>query len=354
MHLVTLNCGSGTVRHALFEADREGVRARERRTVEVADDYRSALRGVLDGLPVRPEAVAHRVVHGGLRFRRPVRIDASVEDELRRLGPLAPLHNPRALEGIDVFRALGAPQVAVFDTAFHETLPARAWRYALPGDLPPEVRRYGFHGIACQDAVRRYASWVGTPEPTVVVLHLGGGCSATAVRKGCSIDTSMGFTPLEGLAMGTRCGDLDPGILLYLLRRGTSLDAVERLLWKNSGLQGLARSRDVRDLLPRGDPEARLALEILAYRARKYIGAYLAALDGAEAVLFTGGMGENQPEIRRRILDGLQWAGLVLDPGRNEKGTGRITTDASTLHAYVVPTDEERVIAEEALRCLNG
>ena len=229
------------------------------------------------------------------------------------------------MEGIEATLGLGVPLVAAFDTAFHRTLPQRAWRYALP-ELPG-VRRYGFHGWSHRSVTERYAALSGNPLPTIVTLHLGSGCSATAIQRGQSIDTSMGYTPLEGLVMGTRPGDLDPGILTHLLQQGMTLDRLRRLLHLESGLQGLAGSQDMRELLRRDDEKAVAALEIFCYRILKYVGAYLTILGGAEAIVFTGGIGENSPEIRRRICEGLSWVGLEMDGFRNARGEERISAE---------------------------
>jgi acetate kinase len=244
---------------------------------------------------------------------------------LRELGPLAPLHNGPALEGIQATLGLGVPLVAAFDTAFHRTLPQRAWRYALP-ELPG-VRRYGFHGWSHRSVTERYAELSGNPLPTIVTLHLGSGCSAAAIQRGQSIDTSMGYTPLEGLVMGTRPGDLDPGILTHLLQQGMTLDRLRRLLHRESGLQGLAGSQDMRGLLRRDDEKAVAALEIFCYPILKYVAAYLTILGGAEAIVFTGCIGENSPEIRRRICEGLSWVGLEMDGFRNALGEERISAE---------------------------
>jgi acetate kinase len=232
-------------------------------------------------------------------------------------------------------------------------LPERAFRYAIPRSAPDEVRRYGFHGLSHQYLVERYAELTGSAKPTLVTLHLGGGASAAAVSAGVSIDTSMGMSPLEGLVMGTRAGDLDPAVVLDLLARAGSVAALEEILNEGSGLQALAGDSDMRVLLARDDPEARLAVEIFCYRARKYVGAYLAALGGAEAIVFSGGIGENSPEIRRRIAGRLEWFGLELDEALNRAGAGRISTARSRLHAYVIPTDEELLMARQALAALE-
>jgi acetate kinase len=290
------------------------------------------------------------VVHGGDRLPDVVKIDIRVLNQLRELSSLAPRHNGPALEGIETTLGLGVPLVAAFDTGFHRTLPERAWRYALP-ELPG-VRRYGFHGWSHRSVMERYAELSGNSLPTIITLHLGSGCSAAAIQDGRSIDTSMGYTPLEGLVMGTRPGDLDPGILTHLMEQGMPLDRLRRLLHQESGLQGMAGSHDMRELLSRDDAAAAMALEIFCYRVLKYVGAYLMILGGAEAVVFTGGIGENSPEIRRRICLGLQWMGLELDPTRNDRGEECISTQTSQVAAYAIPTEEERVIAREAWRLL--
>jgi acetate kinase len=254
------------------------------------------------------------------------------------------------------------PMVAVFDTAFHATMPEHAYRYAIPYELSVRhgLRRFGFHGISYEFVLGRYCRLAGVPssEATLVALHLGNGASAAAIRNGRSVDTSMGFTPLEGLVMGTRSGDLDPALVGHLARReNVSVDEVERWLNDRSGLLGLAGgSRDMRDLVARRDDDARarLAVEVFCYRARKYLGAYLAALGGARAVVFTGGIGENSPEVRAGICGDMDWCGLRLDPALNGEARGRegrISTRDARLAAWVIPTDEELVIAREtALR----
>jgi acetate kinase len=290
------------------------------------------------------------VVHGGDRLGDVVRVDIPLLNQLRELGSLAPLHNGPALEGIEATLGVGVPMIAAFDTTFHRTLPPRAWRYALP-DLPG-VRRYGFHGWSHRSVTERYAELSGNPLPTIITLHLGSGCSATAIQRGRSVDTSMGFTPLEGLVMGTRPGDLDPGILMHFVQQGMTSDRIRTLLNCESGLQGLAGTSDMRELLGRTDDAARLAVEIFCYRVLKYAGAYWAVLGGADAIVFTGGIGENSPEIRRRVADGLAWTGLEMDERRNAAGEERISSLSSRPAAYSIPTDEERLIAREACRLL--
>jgi acetate kinase len=354
VRVLVINCGSATLKYKLFAERGDALEVLAGATVEVRDDegYHARTEHAMAALPARPDVIAHRVVHGGGRLPEVVRIDAEVLRILREVTPLAPLHNGPALQGIEATREAGVPLVAAVDTAFHVTLPEHAWRYAIPA--PPGVRRYGFHGWSHRCVTERYAALADSPEPTIITLHLGGGCSAAAIQRGHSVDTSMGYSPLEGLVMGTRAGDLDPAILTHLLREHVPLPRLEQMLNHEAGLTALAGTADMRELLKREDATAKLAIEIFCYRARKYVGAYLAVLEGAEALVFTGGIGENAPEIRRRICEGFAWAGLTLDPTRNLGQGPRISTDASRLAAYAIPTDEERLIARETLRLLRG
>ena len=316
-------------------------------------------------------AVGHRVVHGGERFTHSVVITDEILDGIEDCIELAPLHNPANIKGIMAAREVfgpGLPQVAVFDTAFHQTLPAHAYLYAMPYQLyrRHRIRRYGFHGTSHRYVAYRYRQLLGhaREQTNVITLHLGNGCSAAAIRAGDSIDTSMGLTPLEGLVMGTRCGDIDPAIIDFIsLKEGLSVQEVETLLNKQSGLIGISGlTNDMRELLDEAhennDRRARLAIEIFCYRARKYIGAYLAAMGGADAVIFTGGIGENSAEIRARICEGLEWMGLALDAERNAAHIGGreglISREGSKLAAYVIPTDEELLIARDTVRCVRG
>lgn len=317
------------------------------------------------------DAVGHRVVHGGEGFAHSVLVDDEVIRQVEATIELAPLHNPYNLKGIEAVRELlgsAMPQAAVFDTAFHQSIPDHAYLYAIPYSLyrRHRIRRYGFHGTSHRYVAYRYRQLTDTTreKTRLVTLHLGNGCSACAISAGDSVDTSMGFTPLEGLVMGTRSGDVDPAILDYIAEKeGYSLPQVESLLNKQSGLLGISGlTSDMRELLAEAeehdDRRAWLAIEIFCYRVRKYIGAYLAALDGAEAIVFTGGIGENSPQIRSRILSGLSWMGVELDPSANRgmRGgkAGRISRDGSRLAAWVVPTDEELLIARDTVRLLEG
>ena len=312
-------------------------------------------------------AVGHRVVHGGTRFTEPVLVDADVEAAIEELIPLAPLHNPANLAGIRALRAQlpNVPQVAVFDTAFHATIPAVASTYALPPSVAARygVRRYGFHGTSCQYVTGRAASFLGvaTDEVNLVICHLGNGASATAVAGGRSVDTSMGLAPLEGLVMGTRSGDLDPAIPFHLIRSGLDPTDVETLLTKQSGLKGLAGVSDMREVRNRataGDEAARLALDVYAYRIRKYLGAYLAVVPGVQAIVFTAGIGENDARLRSEVCVPLSHLGLRLDAAANAAAVGptkpAVVDDGSgPIRVLVVPTDEESEIASQAARVVS-
>ncbi len=312
-------------------------------------------------------AVGHRVVHGGDLFAEPVLVDDRVLGAVEDLVPLAPLHNPANLEGMRVALRLfpEVPQVAVFDTAFHQTMPEHAYTYAVPISWRDEhrIRRYGFHGTSYAFVSRRAAELLGRPvgDTNLVVLHLGNGASAAAIRGGRSIDTSMGFTPLEGLVMGTRSGDLDPAIHGHLHRElGWSLDRIDHALYRESGLLGLAGANDFREVTRRraaGDAAATLAFDVYAYRVRTYVGAYYAALGELHAVVLTGGVGQHSPALRAAALGGLEGLGIVLDPARNDARSAdarRVSTDGSDVAVLVVPTDEEWEIARQALAVVRG
>jgi acetate kinase len=290
-----------------------------------------------------------------------------VIDRIKSLNYLAPLHNPPSIKAIRAVRSIlgiNVPQVVIFDTAFHHFLPEWASKYAIPIEIAEKyhIRRYGFHGIAHRYMTERFSSMTSTPlnQTRVITLQLGNGCSVAAIKDGISVDTSMGFTPLEGLIMGTRAGDMDPSIIGFLMRQGEiSIDEIENLLNKKSGLLGISgRTQDMRELLKaegQGDKCSALAVNMFCYRVRKYIGAYLAVLGGTQAVIFGGGIGENSPDIRNRICNGMDWCGLMLDIDLNSNMIGiegRISKDKSKIHAYVIPVDETIIIARETVRCL--
>jgi acetate kinase len=315
-------------------------------------------------------AVGHRVVHGGEFFTDSVLITDDVVRGIENCIELAPLHNPTNLRGIRAMRDLlgpQIPQVAVFDTAFHHSLEERSYLYAIPYHLylRYRIRRYGFHGISHRYMGHRYRTIrnLAREQTNIVSLHLGNGCSAAAIRAGRSVDTSMGMTPLEGLVMGTRSGDVDPAILGFIAsKEGLSIHEVETMLNKQSGLLGISGlTHDMRvlqkEVSSHDDRRAKMAIDIFCYRIRKYIGAFLAAMGGADAIVFTGGIGENSHEVRAKICEGLEWAGLSLDAEKNQKTMGvesMISCEHSRLAAYVIPTDEELLIARDTARCILG
>ncbi|HET9728969.1 MAG TPA: acetate kinase [Acidimicrobiia bacterium] len=408
MHILVLNVGSSSVKFQLIDTDGSAIAAAQDRrlargqieriggeaivTLAANDqrptksavtirDHAAAVEHIItwlasqtSGVPISSvaeiEAVGHRVVHGGERFTHSTRVDDDVWRELEELIELAPLHNPHNLRGITAARAVlgpGVPQVAVFDTAFHHSLPETAFVYGIPYQLYRRyrVRRYGFHGTSHRYIAYRYRQLTQkTREATkIITLHLGNGASACAIVGGSSVDTSMGFTPLEGLVMGTRSGDLDPAILDFVsAKEGLSLREVDTLLNKQSGLLGVSGlTADMRELLAEdaehGDRRARLAVDLFCYRVKKYIGAYLAAMNGADAVVFAGGIGENSPEVRARICRDLEWLGIDVDAARNNQivGTeGRIDREGSRVNLWVIPTDEELLIARDTWRVVTG
>lgn len=312
------------------------------------------------------QAVGHRVVHGGEKFRDPTVIDDHVIDDIRALIPLAPLHNPANLLGIEAIRKHypHVPQVAVFDTAFFRDLPARAYRYALPDDLYRQhnLRRYGFHGTSHYYVAHRAADHLQQPITSLrlITLHLGNGASAAAIRDGTCIDTSMGMTPMDGLIMGTRCGDLDPAVHFYLARRlNLNLDEIENLFNKNSGMKGLCGTQDMREvhqLANDGDKQAQLAIEMYCYRICKYIGSYYIILGGLDALIFTAGVGENDALIRQSICTQLAVLGISLDPDKNQSGTPQVTDisgKSSKIKVLVIATDEELEIAQQTVAALK-
>lgn len=411
MNVLVLNCGSSSVKFQIVETDLRrieedsdrrlargylerigshsliGFQAEGRpRVVEDAPlrDHRAAIDRILrwvvsedsgiDGIASLGDihAVGHRVVHGGERLVRSSRIDRHVVEQIEECIELAPLHNPANLRGIRAATELlgeGVPQVAVFDTAFHSTMPETAYLYAIPYSLyrRHRIRRYGFHGTSHRYLAYRYRKMLGIEREQVnlITLHLGAGCSACAIRRGESVDTSMGFTPLEGLVMGTRSGDVDPSVLEFLSHKeGMSLGEIDTLLNKQSGLLGISGlTSDMRDLLAEeaenGDRRARLAIDLFCRRVRRYVGAYYTELGGTDALVFTGGIGENSPPVRERICGGLGVLGLEIDPERNAAALGgtqpqEISRDGSRLKAYVIPTNEELVIARDTVRVVEN
>lgn len=367
MKLITVNSGSSSLRLSVFYREGQALRlahAAHYSTTEIFDsDQFSRLLDGLDALDA--DMVIHRIVHGGDKLQSTCRVDDRVEAEIERLVPLAPLHNNSSLALIRYCRKLLANdviQLAAFDTAFYSHLPRVASTYALPKALCRQlgIRRYGFHGLAHR------AMWSGwcsqkpysSADGKVITLQLGSGCSITAIDRGTAIDTSMGFTPLEGLVMATRAGDIDPGLIVYLQREGhISPDELDRILNRESGLLGVSgHSSDMRALLDADDPASRLAVDIFCYRIRKYLGAYLAVMGGCDAILIGGGIGENSPVVRSRIFDTLGWFGIAIDESANQDCNGKVSAihaPRSRCEVWVMPVDEAEVLAGEAVEFLN-
>jgi acetate kinase len=375
MHVLVVNCGSSSVKAAIVDPA-SGRHVEDHVVQRIGDaDTSAALEAALVALRVadRPiDAVGHRVVHGGARFVHPTSVDGEVLDALEALVPLAPLHLPANLAGIRAAMALlpDVPHVAVFDTAFHATLPPRAWRYALPTEPCDRygVRRYGFHGPSHAWVAERAAAWLDTPlaDLRVITCHLGNGCSVAAVECGRSVETSMGMTPVEGLVMGTRSGDVDVGALLHLARaEGLDLDGIDALVNRASGLTGLSGvGNDFRDIEGRaaaGDARCRAAINVFTHRLRKYIGAYAAVMGGVDAIVFTGGIGQNSALVRHRAAQRLEFLGARIDEDRNRDArvdpaapVSEISSDGSRCRLLVVATDEAASIARQAADEVRG
>ncbi|WP_026611000.1 acetate/propionate family kinase [Methylocaldum szegediense] len=387
--VLVLNSGSSSVKYRLFDLDVErvlvsGVIERigessvgppDGNGEESFADHRQAIAEVMRKLRESGElldsnelyAIGHRVVHGGEIFRSSVIVDDAVIEAIRAAFPLAPLQNPPNLLGIEVCRELwpGVPQVAVFDTAFHLSMPPHAYRYALPDTFYRDhgIRRYGFHGTSFAYVAKRAAAYLGRPLESCnfIALHLGNGASAVAIKRGRSVDTSMGMTPLAGLIMGTRCGDIDPGVLLYLINSGICSTAdLDWLLSRNSGLKGLVGANDMREILrlaAAGDGDACLAVEMYCYAIKKYIGGYLAILGNIDALIFTAGIGEHAAPIRYKVCSGLEPCGIAIDIRKNAVDPNE-TAELQAVHSrtkiLIVPTDEELEIAREAAAVMDA
>jgi len=397
MNILVINCGSSSIKYQLINREKRKALAKGllekigkanswqihhiggkvvKKQDEVAN-YEEGLESILALLLDKKRgvikdaseisAVGHRVVHGGEDFFHSVLIDDEVVKTIKSYISLAPLHNPPNLAGIKAARSLlpDAPQVAVFDTAFHQTLPEKAFLYALPYQYYEKykIRRYGFHGTSHRYIAERAAKFLKKPlkELKIITCHLGNGCSITAIDKGKSIDTSMGFTPLEGLVMGTRCGDIDAAAVLFLMEKENLTTAqMDNLLNKQSGLLGISGiSNDLREVqkwVVKGDQRAKLTLEVFAYRIKKYIGAYSAVLGGLDALIFSAGIGENEANIRDKVCQGLEFLGVYLDKKKNRassKASRFISTESSPAKILVIPTNEEEMIAEETWRVVN-
>jgi acetate kinase len=358
--LLVINCGSSSLKYELRERGERiagetirDVSSHGQATEEAIERLRQ------EGRLEHVEAVAHRVVHGGTLFGEPALIDEEALGRLRELAELAPLHNGRAIEAIEASRRLLGPEmpmVASFDTAFHSRMPQRAATYALPQELTDkhDLRRFGFHGLAHRYMADRYHD----PEARLITLQLGSGCSAAAIAGGRSLDTSMGLTPLEGLVMATRSGDVDPALPAFLEEHeGIRPGEAEHILNRDSGLKGVSgRSGDMRELLEAGDERAELAIDLYCYRIRKYIGSYLTVLGGADALAFGGGVGENSSEIRSRVCQGMEWCGIGLDEDRNAEAAGvEMRIDAGgPVEVWVMLVDEAEVMARDAEALLGG
>ncbi len=377
--VLVLNAGSSSLKYQLVvpetaEVQAKGIIERIGEAGNSIADHDAAVRAMEDELTtsgvdlgtVGLRAVGHRVVHGGPDFSDPTIIDDEVLEEIKDLIPLAPLHNPGAVSGIEAARAeFDVPHVAIFDTAFFSTLPAAAATYAIPHDLAEKhrIRRYGFHGTSHQFVSRAAAELVGRDlgEVNQIVLHLGNGCSASAVRGGVAVETSMGLTPLQGLVMGTRSGDVDPGLHTFLHNElGMSIGDIDALLNKWSGLKGLAAVNDFRELEERrgaGDESAQLAFDVYVHRLKHYLGAYLALLGQLDVLSFTAGVGENNPALRAAVVDGLDGLGLRVDPELNAERSRVarvISPDGAPIKIAVVPTNEELAIARETAALLES
>jgi acetate kinase len=401
MDILALNCGSSSVKYQLFDWEKKVVIAKgmvERviigdsfimhevpgretyREESVCPDHQVAIdliirtltdsaHGVLKDIN-QISAIGHRVVHGGEKFTCSVMIDENVLDAVKEVQHLAPLHNPPNIAGIEAAQALlpNVPHVAIFDTAFHQTMPEHAYLYPLPYDWYEKfgVRRYGFHGTSHLYVSKRASVLLGKPpkECNIITMHIGNGVSHCAIKNGISVDTSMGLTPLEGAVMGTRCGDIDPAIPAFMMQReNLSAKEIDSILNKKSGVLGITgRFTDRRDVIEHasnGDKLCQLALDIEAYRLRKYIGSYMAAIGRLDAVVFTAGVGEMGWPIRERTIEGLEHLGIKLDKERNKSAMTRkretlITTDDSPVKVYVIPTDEELVFTEDVAAILAG
>jgi acetate kinase len=368
MIVVTVNSGSTSVKLAAFEVRGRG------NVIQVEHDHQSGdalapdevLQGFLSKLRAPASAIAHRVVHGGTRFKSPVIIDSSVLTAIEQLSELAPLHNPKAVGWIKSARGLTGPnvaQVAVFDTSFFSALPRVAGEYALASRFGVDqgVRRYGFHGLAHQALWKRWSQLhPDLPQGgKVITLQLGGGASATAIERGRPLDTTMGFSPLEGLVMATRSGDIDPSVVPYLQRRlGKKSEEIIELLNRESGVASLAGGvTDLGKLAADPSPQSQFAIDLYCYRARKYVGAFLTVLGGCDGIVFGGGVGEHVPAVRQRILTGMGWAGIEIDAAANESARGqeaRIDTTHKAVRVHVIPVEEEGVLVEAAQTVLSA
>lgn len=365
MNILTVNTGSSSVRLALFKYDSTSLTKIRNWHFKNDEGSPEDLLKKCESELNAANVISHRVVHGGTKLINSHLITEKTETEIEKLSPLAPLHNPIALKWISACRSLlghNIPQVAVYDTSFYVSLPDIAKTYALPGELCDQykIMRYGFHGLAHKAMTKRWQEIQKEIDKggRIITLQLGSGCSVTAVNNGNPVDTSMGFSPLEGLVMSTRSGDLDPGILIYLQKHNwLTVDDLDRMLNKSSGLFGVSGiSGDVKELLSADAPAARLSLDLYCYRAKKYIGSYMASLGGVDAILFGGGVGENSPVIRSKILENMKWCGIEINEYVNSNTIGtenRISSQTAKVEVWVIPVDEASVLAQEAVKLLT-
>lgn len=359
MSILVINAGSSSIKYSVY--DTATLRVIDHGLIEEIRDHHQGFELMQSQLRLHQiditciDAIGHRVVHGGERFHEPTRVDDDLINEITALIPLAPLHNPANLEGIIAARAIApnVPNFAIFDTAFHQSMPPYAYRYPLPHDWYEHnhVRRYGFHGTSHHYVAIEAAQILKKPlnELNLITFHIGNGVSACALEKGVSIDTSMGMTPLEGLMMGTRCGSIDPSIIGYMMRqKGLCIDEVETILNKKSGLFAITGTNDLRSIIDakeRGKEDAQLAIDMFAYRLKKQLGEYMAILRGVDAIVFTGGIGEHSPLIHEMVCSGLEHLGIYLDSEKNNLNETQIHEPMSKVALLVIPTDEERQIA---------
>jgi acetate kinase len=363
MNILVINGGSSTFKFSLYKFEGtsfpRGSNPLWKKTIEfhgTADDRQAAIKETLSEIPGHVDIIGHRIVHGGIHFPKPVLVTSQVKDIIRKLCPLAPLHNPVNLEGIELCETIfpEIPQVAVFDTAFHSTLPEVAWTYAVPWEWREEgIRRFGFHGISHQYCSETVAEILKSVPEKMINCHLGNGCSCTAIANGVSIDTSMGFTPLEGLMMGTRSGSIDPGIILYLQKeKGWTEEQMDRCLNKESGLLGIGGDFDMRKIMEKianNDPRAILALDLFVYRLKKVIGELSAVLGGLDLLSFTAGIGENSPEVRKKVCEGLKYLGVEIDEQKPCIEDSEISTANSKVKVFVIHTCEDWQIAKDCI-----
>ena len=367
MKILVINAGSSSLKYKLFigrklQEDASGIIDRIGLPFSKAKTHQEAIELVFKKIPQEIDAIGHRVVHGGEKHIQPALITPSLLKDIKKLSTLAPLHNPANLAGIRACRKLlpKIPQVAIFDTAFHSTIPEKTYRYALPEKFQKKhaIRRYGFHGTSHRYVTDQARKLLRKPGAKIITCHIGNGSSITASQAGKSLDTSMGFTPLEGIAMGTRSGSIDPGIIFHLQNKlRMSAQKVEELLQNQSGLKALSgNSSDMRKIWARaqkGNKKALLTIEVLSYSIAKYIGAYTATLNGVDAIVFTGGMGQRAHYVRKQTCDYFKFLGLKLDPHKNEADAETISTPRSKVKVFVIPTNEELQIAQETLKTIS-